>query len=148
IPMLLYEAGEALRFDEVSIRAGVRGVSRVMRELGMLPKRKTARSRINPVQSGETTWVRAPGSGIVRTSCRLGERVRAGQVLATVSDPFGEVEIEIPATASGIVIGRSMSPLAHEGDALFHLARFEDVSDAAQTVDEFHEAHGVDENWG
>lgn len=148
IPMLLYEAGEALRFDEVSIRAGVRGVSRVMRELGMLPKRKTTRARIDPVQSGGTTWVRAPGSGIVRAACRLGQRVRSAQVLATVSDPFGEVELEVPATASGIVIGRSMSPLAHEGDALFHLARFEDVKDAAQTVDEFHEAHGVDENWG
>ncbi len=148
IPMLLYEAGEALRFDEVSIRAGVRGVSRVMRELGMLAKRKTTRARIDPVQSGRTTWVRAPGSGIVRTACRLGQRVKSGQVLATVSDPFGEVEIEVPATASGILIGRSMSPLAHEGDALFHLARFEDVGDAAQTVDEFHEAHGVDESWG
>ncbi len=148
IPMLLYEAGEALRFDELSIRAGVRGVSRVMRALGMLPARKTIRQRINPVKCGQTTWVRAPGSGIVRTECRLGERVRSGQVLATVSDPFGEIEIDVPATASGIVIGRSNSPLAHEGDALFHLARFDDVQDAAQTVDEFHEVHGVDENWG
>lgn len=148
IPMLLYEAGEALRFDEVSIRAGVRGVSRVMRELGMLPPRKASGSKIAPMQSGGTTWVRAPGSGIVRTACRLGQRVRSEQVLATVSDPFGEVDIKVPATASGIVIGRSMSPLAHEGDALFHIARFDDVTDAAQTVDEFHEAHGVDENWG
>lgn len=148
IPMLLYEAGEALRFDELSIRAGVRGVSRVMRALGMLPERKMTRSRLDPVQSNETTWVRAPGSGIVRSECRLGERVRSGQVLASVSDPFGEVEIEVPATAPGIVIGRSVSPLVHEGDALFHLARFDDVRDAAQTVDEFHEVHAVDENWG
>jgi len=148
IPMLLYEAGEALRFDELSIRAGVRGVSRVMRALGMLPPRKTAGGRIDPVQCGQTTWVRAPGSGIVRTECRLGERVRSGQALASISDPFGGVEIEVPATASGLVIGRSISPLAHEGDALFHLARFDDVKGAVQTVDEFHEVHAVDENWG
>ncbi|MDH3419135.1 MAG: succinylglutamate desuccinylase/aspartoacylase family protein [Gammaproteobacteria bacterium] len=148
IPMLLYEAGEALRLDELSIRAGVRGVSRVMRALRMLPARTSARSRIAPVQSRQTTWVRAPGSGVVQTECRLGERVRSGQLLAKVSDPFGNVEIEVPATASGIVIGRSMSPLAHEGDALFHLARFDDVGDAAQTVDEFHEAHAVADDWG
>ena len=37
MPILLYEAGEALRFDEVAIRAGVRGVVNVMRSLGMLP---------------------------------------------------------------------------------------------------------------
>lgn len=148
IPMLLYEAGEALRFDELSIRAGVRGVTRVMRTLGMLPERKTVRRRIDSVESSTTTWVRAPGSGIVRTECRLGERVHSGQVLATVSDPFGEVEIEVPSTASGLVIGRSMSPLAHEGDALFHLARFDNVRDAALTVDEFHEVHAVDDDWG
>ena len=36
VTMLLYEAGEALRFDEVAIRAGVRGVMAVMQALGML----------------------------------------------------------------------------------------------------------------
>ncbi len=30
IPMLLYEAGEALRFNEVAIRAGVKGIINVM----------------------------------------------------------------------------------------------------------------------
>ena len=87
VPTLLYEAGEALRFDELSIRAGVRGVSRVMRALGMLPERKTARHRIDPVQSSETTWVRAPSRGIVRTECRLGERVRSGQAVPRARVP-------------------------------------------------------------
>ena len=36
VPVLLYEAGEALRFDELSIRAGLRGIRRVLGELGML----------------------------------------------------------------------------------------------------------------
>ncbi len=35
--MLLYEAGEALRYDDLSIRAGIHGVSQVMRALEMLP---------------------------------------------------------------------------------------------------------------
>ena len=33
IPVLLYEAGEALRFDEVAIRTGVKGILSVMRTL-------------------------------------------------------------------------------------------------------------------
>ncbi|MCJ7815316.1 MAG: succinylglutamate desuccinylase/aspartoacylase family protein, partial [Xanthomonadales bacterium] len=37
IPVMIYEAGEALRFDELSIRAGIRGILQVMRKLGMLP---------------------------------------------------------------------------------------------------------------
>ena len=58
VPMLLYEGGEALRFDEVAIRAGVRGVRRVMRELGMLPKRAGS-TPIEPVISRSTFWERA-----------------------------------------------------------------------------------------
>ena len=148
IPVLLYESGEALRFDELSIRAGVRGVLRVMRTLGMLPKRTPRRTAIAPVRANATTWVRAPASGIVRTQCHLGDRVNAGQVLAEITDPFGEKEISVPASVSGLVIGRSTSPLAHEGDALFHVARFEDAKEAQATVDEFQDSHAVDKVWG
>ena len=37
VPILLYEAGEALRFDETSIRIGVTGIINVLREIQMLP---------------------------------------------------------------------------------------------------------------
>lgn len=148
VPMLLYESGEALRFDELSIRAGIRGISRVLRALDMLPKRSTKRPPIAPIQAMRTTWVRAPSSGIVRTECRLGQRVTSDQLLATISDPFGELEIDVPASTSGIVIGRSTSPLSHEGDALFHLAEVADSKEARATVDEFHTVHAVEENWG
>ena len=40
VPVVVYEAGEALRFDESCIRVGVNGVVRVMRHLGMLRKSK------------------------------------------------------------------------------------------------------------
>jgi len=148
IPMLLYEAGEALRFDELSIRAGVRGIARVLRLLGMLPERTSRRPQIDPVQANTTTWVRAPTSGIIRAKCHLGQRVESGQLLATVSDPFGESEAEVLASVPGLIIGRSTSPLSHEGDALFHLARFENTGDAQATVDEFQDVHSVDEKWG
>lgn len=148
VRVLVYESGEALRFDELSIKAGVRGIARVLRVLGMLPDSARRRARIEPVRANSTTWVRAPASGIVHAACRLGERVRAGRKLASVSDPFGEVEIDVPASISGLVIGRSTSPLAHEGDALFHLARFEDAKEAEETVDEFQETHAVEHAWG
>lgn len=137
IPLLLYEAGEASRFDELSIRAGVRGVTRVMRSLGMLPAVKQKSTPIEPVVSRSTSWMRAPCSGIVLAKCKLGQRVKKGQVIATISDPFGEVEDDVLATVGGLVIGCSMLPLAHEGEALFHLARFEDNLEAEAVVEEF-----------
>ena len=142
IPMLLYEAGEALRFDEVSIRAGVQGIINVMRTLEMLPasRRKTSK-RIEPVVARSSSWIRAPDSGMLRAMVALGSRVKKDTLLGVVSDPFGETESNVSASYSGIVIGRTKLPLVNEGDALFHIARFEHVREAADKVDEFNEEH-------
>jgi predicted deacylase len=147
-PTLLYECGEALRFDELSIKAGVRGIVRVLRVLGMLPEAPPPAIVVAPTYANSTTWVRAPISGLITAKCRLGQWVKSGEVLARVNDPFGEVDVDVLASVSGLVIGRSTSPLAHEGDALVHLARFDDTREAKATVDDFYEAHGLDTNWG
>jgi len=140
IPMLLYEAGEALRFDEVSIRAGVKGIINVMRILEMLPQSgKKNRKQIEPVVAHSSSWVRAPDSGILRAMIPLGGRVKKGTLLGVIADPFGEREIQVIASFSGIVIGRTNLPLVNEGEALYHIARFGDMQDIESKVDEFQE---------
>ena len=79
VPVLVYEAGEALRFDEVAIRGGVNGIVRVMRELGMLRHGKTKRKEIKSAVGRSSTWVRAPQSGVLRTVVPLGSPVAAGR---------------------------------------------------------------------
>ena len=138
IPMLLYEAGEALRFDEVSIRAGVRGVLSVMRALEMLPLPRRARTAVDPVIARSTRWVRAPEGGILRTRVALGARVAEGEPLGEISDPVGEAATSVLATTDGIVIGRTALPLVNEGDALFHIAEFDRPKAAAKGVEAFH----------
>ncbi|TVQ45206.1 MAG: succinylglutamate desuccinylase [Gammaproteobacteria bacterium] len=122
VRMLLYEGGEALRFDERCIRAGLRGVLGVMRALGMLRGRAPSPTR-EPVVARASTWVRAPTSGILRSLRGLGEAVNKGDVLGYVSDPFGMAEEVVTAACDGLIMGRSNLPLAHEGDALFLIAR-------------------------
>ena len=78
--MLLYEAGEALRFDELSIRAGLRGTISAMRHIGMLPS-GSKKARVSPVVADSTSWVRAPDSGIVTRKVEFGSRVTAGQAV-------------------------------------------------------------------
>lgn len=142
IPMLLYEAGEALRFDEIAIRAGVKGIINVMRTLEMLPpSRSRAKKQIEPVVARSSSWVRAPGSGILRAMVPLGSRVKKGTLLGVVADPFGEREVTVATPYSGIVIGRTNLPLVNEGDALYHIARFEDIHEIEAKVDEFQEEH-------
>jgi hypothetical protein len=139
-PVLIYEAGEALRFDETSIRAGLRGVFNVMRHIGMLPHREVRRPVI-PVVARSTRWVRAGSSGIVANRVALGGRVAEGDRLATIGDPLGHREDSVVAPFDGIVIGRSNLPLAHEGDALFHLGSFRDVPKAEDVVESFTTVH-------
>ena len=142
IPMLLYEAGEALRFDELSIRAGVQGILNVMRGLGMLPqvrgRRETARE---PFVARSSTWVRAPASGIFLASAALGAHVTKDELLGTIVEPVGDTGSEVRAARGGIVIGRSNLPMVLEGEALFHIASFEDLREVADQVEEFQSAH-------
>lgn len=142
IPMLLYEAGEALRFDEVSIRAGVQGIINVMRNLEMLPpSKRRSKKTIEPVVARSSSWVRAPDSGIHRAMIPLGARVEKNTLLGVVADPFGDTEVNVISPAKGIVIGRTNLPLVNEGDALYHIARFEDIQEIEAKVDDFQEEH-------
>ena len=136
IPVMVYEAGEALRFDELSIRAGVRGIVQVMRRLGMLPELKRG-GRTRTVVARTTRWVRAPSSGVVVSTVALGSRVREGDQLAVICDPLGDFEEAVVAPFEGIVIGAGRKPLAHEGDALFHVAAFKSLSRAESKVEQF-----------
>lgn len=139
VPVMVYEAGEALRFDEGCIRAGVKGVVRVMRALEMLApsRRKTKQQRPPALVIRSSRWIRASQSGLLRSSTALGSAVSEGQVLGLIADPFGEKEIEVHASIGGVIIGRSNIPLVHEGDALFHIARHEGTQVIARSLDDF-----------
>jgi uncharacterized protein len=140
VKVLLYEAGEALRFDELSIRAGVRGILSVMRKLLMLPAAKRASKPHEPFIARSSSWERATQSGILRSLVPLGARVKKGDLLGVISDPsdlFDQPEDEIRSQYNGIIIGKTNIPLVNEGDALFHTARFEDIQEAAASVEAF-----------
>jgi predicted deacylase len=140
IPVILYEAGEALRFDELYIRAGLKGIINVMRSIGMLKKRQSKRPPQQPVISYQTAWLRAPESGVLRTLVPLGAKVTAGQVIAMVADPLGSSEVPMTAPSDGIVIGRTNLPLVYEGDATFHIAHYgRDVAAVEKDVEQFQE---------
>lgn len=139
VKVLLYEAGEALRYDELCIRAGERGILRVMRELGMLPPARR-RIPIEPVVARDSGWVRATASGFVHIHKRLGDRVSKGESLATIVDPFGQPLDEVNARQDGIVIGRQNIPLVHEGDAMFNIAYFSQPDTVAENIELMNDA--------
>ncbi len=120
IPVLLYEAGEALRFDPKAIEVGVKGILNVMNHLKMYPF---------PVESAITSslkirksqWVRASRSGIFRRFVSLGEWVEKKQPLGMIGDAFGEKNTTLKAPIQGMVIGHTQNPLVNQGDGIIHL---------------------------
>ncbi len=124
IPVITYEAGEALRLDERSIVTGVRGIVGVMRNLGMLPSRRIRTVPAEPSVASSSSWFRAPVDGVFRPLVELGARVAPSDSLGVISTPFGAQETVLNADADGIVICVNNLPLVYEGDALFHVARF------------------------
>jgi hypothetical protein len=139
ITSLLYEAGEALRFDEVAIRAGMRGIMSVMQALKMLNPQKGTVSEIEPLIADTTSWVRAPASGILRMSVPLGGRVPRNAKIGEIADPFGGDGVEIRSLVSGMVIGRLNLPLVHRGDAVVHIAHLERLKAIDPVIEEFQE---------
>lgn len=139
IPIIIYEAGEALRLDERAIRAGIAGIRSVMRMLGMLTTKTTGKSAVDPLVVNQSAWVRAPISGLFHSRTQLGQTVSQGDLIGTIADPFGETEFDVIANHSGMVIGRTFLPLVNEGDAVVHIGHTDDLQEAAQAVDSFND---------
>ena len=119
--MLLFEGGEASRFDPTAIAVGTAGVLRTLNHLGVTNVEVPIGQR--SLYSRSTSWTRASNSGIVHLDAHLGELVRAKQQVATIYDPFGKVLGKIKSKYDGIVVGHTQAPLVNRGDAISHIAR-------------------------
>lgn len=123
--VLLYEGGEARRFTPDAIEIGVRGVRRVLRALQMVPEDGAEEDDPDTLESRQTHWVRAGRSGICRLHVELGQRVAEGEELGTIADALGADAHPVVARKPGLVIGRRINPLVHQGEAVAHLAEVE-----------------------
>jgi len=121
VPIIVYEAGEPQRFNSEAIDLGVKGVLRVLSELGMWGKRPA--QRLRSMETFSTRWVRARRSGILRLNTGLGKWVSKGQVIGAIGDAFGDQRGAVTSTDDGLVIGHTNNPSVNQGDAIVHLAR-------------------------
>lgn len=141
VTSLLYEGGEALRFEEKVIRRGLTGILNVMRAIGMLKstrKRRHEDEDNNGVYfAASSQWTRAPHSGAIRMRKKLGTMVKKGELLGTLSDPYGDTTIPVTSQKEGIIIGMTMIPLVNQGDALFNIAAFEDTEAVEEQIEEW-----------
>ena len=135
VDVLVYEAGEALRLDELSVRAGMRGILRVLNKLGMSATKATRRRQIPPVFAATSRWIRAEDGGLFSAYKALGDSVEAGEVLGLVTNPYDGSAVEIRTPRAGIIIGRSNISVVNSADALFHIAQVAEPDRAEDRID-------------
>lgn len=130
--VLLYEAGQAHRFDEDAVETGYLGVMRTLRRMKMIDARLARATPTTLIR--RTRWVRARRGGIVELHVKLGQRVSQGELIASVSDAFGNRATGVKATQSGWVIAHTVRPLVNLGESLVHIAAEEgpDIDEPAE----------------
>ena len=69
-----------------------------------------------------------------------------GDLLATISDPFGTVLDTIISLTEGVVIGKQNIPLTQEGDAMYHIAYFSKPDSVAEHVELLQDKLDMEEN--
>ncbi|MBN9229649.1 MAG: hypothetical protein BGO90_08155 [Legionella sp. 40-6] len=148
IPLIRYQAGEALRLNEPAILTGLQGIRQVLRALTMLPLGHAEETSFIPIFSESQEWVYSHVSGMLASHVELGQLIHRQDVLGMVSDPLGVNTTQpVRAAMDGIVVGINRHPLIHEGQTLFKIASFSD-NDRAETAleawgdrlpDEYHE---------
>jgi len=145
-PVLVYEGGEALYFNEDVIRTGLQGILNVMRSTEMIAAGRK-RKRSESIITNQTSWIRASMSGIFTRKVKLGEMVKKRTLLGRLSDPIGDDTEDVFSPFSGVVIGQLNLPLAHEGDALIHLGKVTDHDEAEETLEDYASSL-TDEDYG
>ena len=125
VDVLIYEAGEALRLDELSVRAGVRGILQVMHEFGMLGAKFARSSKNQSVFAGTSQWVRAPEGGIFRAFKGLGDSIAKDDLMGIVTNPYEGDETDVRSAIDGVIIGRTNISVVNRADALFNVASVE-----------------------
>ncbi len=126
IPAITVEIGDPQIFQPRVIAASLSGVRRVMAEIGMLAKRSRKRRESQkpgpqPVLCSSSDWIYTDSGGLLDVLPKPTDIVKANDVIALQRDIFGEVIAQYRAPHDGIVIGKSMNPVAQTGARIAHL---------------------------
>lgn len=116
IPSLLAEAGRQGLLTEKDVQIHLRGLRNVLREFGMIP------GQLEPGEEStrlnKAVYVRVGASGLSYLHVSVGEFVKEGQRLATITDPFGEPLEEIQAPVHGYVLYLISTLAINQGELL------------------------------
>jgi len=122
-PIILFEGGKSLENNKQIVNYGVRGTKRFLHSLDMLnAKFKVTKPFNDTVVIEKTKWIRAQKSGLIHTKINCNSLVKKGEMLATITDPYGKMLFKVLAPNDGYIINVNQAAIVHQGDAIFHIS--------------------------
>ncbi|RKM62157.1 succinylglutamate desuccinylase [Butyrivibrio sp. CB08] len=110
------------KIDKISARLGVNAVLSFLEKEKIIKYQGFTGYTAKVVESEKFISVRANEAGFLETLARAGDNVIKGQVMARVTDPYTNAELQtITATEDAIVAFEYDSPIAYKNTALFKL---------------------------
>ena len=134
IPAVTLEAGEPMRLQEDQVSHGVKGIRTLMNKLGMYDY-SSFWGDPEPVYYN-SEWVRANQGGILFSQVELGEKVKPGELLGTITDPITNVRSKIISPYKGRIIGMALNQVVMPGFAAFHVGIQASEKEVKRTGDE------------
>ncbi len=124
---MVYEAGQALRFEEDAIKIGKQGTLNALHNIGIYPIKPSKIANPlgkSPIQIKDSFWLRSPMGGTLRLKVKLGKFVKAGEKIGEISGPFGQTGEAIIAPQDGYILGINHLPLVTVGTAIVHIGTY------------------------
>ena len=119
IPAVTLEAGEPLRLQLKEVVQSVNGIKAVMYHMNMIGQKPSRAPKQNVFY--KSTWLRADQSGVFLTEAKLGQNVKKGDILGTVTDPITNRSSVIRTNVDGQIIGLALNQMVMPGFAAYHV---------------------------
>ncbi len=124
IDILLFEGGKSQNSSKEIVLEGVRGVMRILDHLEMLrPDFMAPTLEKDSIVVNKSLWMRAKYSGLLHIKIPIGKHVEKGEILATITDPYGKMRHVVKASNQGYVLNVNEAPIVYKGDAIFRITK-------------------------
>jgi len=120
IHAITLEVGNPNTFQKGVIRSGLTGIHNLLVHLRMR-EGTIEPPEVPAVRCRHSYWLYTDTGGILTVYPTLAERVKKGELVASLRNIFGDLVQEYLAPEDGIVIGKSVSPINQTGGRILHL---------------------------
>ncbi|CAL2095673.1 conserved protein of unknown function [Tenacibaculum sp. 190524A02b] len=120
IDSITVEVGDPDKFQKGMIRSGLTGVYNTLSFLNMYDT-EMEEAETPAIICKKSYWIYSHVGGVLQVHSQLTQKLKKGELIATVRDVFGRVLKEYYAPEDGIVIGKSINPVGQTGSRIIHL---------------------------